>query len=731
MSTCIHGRSAASSNVGCRPSARSRAVYPRFSVAPLAALVASALLPALWAEPGHAQGAPASDASTIDAVQITATRFGDPVQQVPNSMVIVKADELVARGVHDLRGALGTVAGLTVGPGGDGGTAGASLSLLGRRETDDFLLVIDGVPAGGAFTPQFDTLDLHGVERVEVIRGTAPVYFGTTAFAGTVSVIHYPAGQGGTHASASVGSHGSFDIGGDQVLSAGPLRQTVALDVTREGLDDPRAGFRRAHGAYRAATSLGAGQARIDLDLTALHDRPASPTPYSPAGEGLLPASFNQNPSNARIDTTRTVLSAGYELPLGRAHWSSVVSLASTHTDTVRGFLNADAVDSLDNNAAGYEQGRRIQDLFADTHLTQGLARGIEITYGLNLLRGRLDLHSRQFDYLVPLDGSPPPDSGAVSTTDRTRLGDRRTLFGAYAQTRCQPSADINVLAGLRWNHTYESRYAYGDAEGSDHQVARHSRFTGSIGANWWAWRDASGDLDDLSIYLNLGNTFQPPQVDFGPDAQIGPILRPESLRSAEVGAKLDGLDGRFDLAISAFAIDVANRPLNTTMNGQSAVVAGGQERFTGFLVDGNLQLASGAKLSFQYAANRATYGNFLTQPEGSDSMVQLSGQRIEFVPNHVLGLGAVLGTDLGWHGSVTVCHIGRRFLDPQNQVVAAGFVSTDLTAGYRWRDTDLSLGVDNLGNRRDLVVASELGSSQAYRTGGRRIAVTLNRRFD
>ena len=67
--------------------------------------------------------------------------------------------------------------------------------LLGLREVDDFLLVVDGIPAGGAFIPQFDTVDFHNIERIEVVRGAAPEYYGTTAFAGTINIVHYVAGH--------------------------------------------------------------------------------------------------------------------------------------------------------------------------------------------------------------------------------------------------------------------------------------------------------------------------------------------------------------------------------------------------------------------------------------------------------------------------------------------------------------------------------------------------------
>ncbi len=43
-------------------------------------------------------------------------------------------------------------------------------ALWGLREFDAFLLVVDGVPWGGAFNPALTTLDLTNVERIDVLR---------------------------------------------------------------------------------------------------------------------------------------------------------------------------------------------------------------------------------------------------------------------------------------------------------------------------------------------------------------------------------------------------------------------------------------------------------------------------------------------------------------------------------------------------------------------------------
>jgi len=675
-----------------------------------------------WAEPG---GDP--PASRLDRVQVSATRFAEAVQEVPNSIAVITADDLAARGVHDLRGALAQLAGVTIGPGGDAGSASASPGLLGRRETDDFLLVVDGVPAGGAFTPQFATLDLFNVERIEVIRGAAPVYYGTTAFAGTISVLHFAAGKAPAGATLSAGSFGSLAAAATASLGSGQLRQSLAVDLQRDGFADPRSAFRRIHGLYRAALDLGGGEAHLDLDLSDLHDRPASPTPFQGA-QALLPVDFNQNPADAHIDTRQLKATAGYERRLGAAQWSTTLSLTHTRTDTVVGFLDSGYAAESVSNAAGYQQARGIDDLFFDTHLNQSPAHGVDLTWGLNILDGSLALHSRQFAYLVPFDGTAAA-SGQQDTVDNTRLGDHRTFLGLYAQSRWTLAENLRLLAGLRWNRIRELRDGYGDQEGFDHEEARQTRLSGSVGINWWLWKDASGDLDDVSLYANFGNTFQPPQVDFGPDAQTGAILKPESLQSGEVGLKADGLDGRLDLALSAFFVRFNNRPLTTTVANQPAVVAGGQERFKGLELELGFKLAEALRLSAEYARNTATYGDFNTQIDGVQT--QLAGHRIELVPDQVLGLGVVYAAPLGWHAALTGQYQGRRYLDAGNAAPVGGFTLLDASLGYRWKDCDLRISGENLGDRRDPVLASELGSTQIYRVNGRRLLATLTTTLD
>src|SRR5215467_3694835 len=182
------------------------------------------------------QDQPQTPPTFQDTVQVTATRFGEPVAEVPGSISVVTGNEIRARGATDLRTALALLGGVSVAPGGDAGPAAAVPGLVGVREVDDLLLLIDGIPAGGAFIPQVEAISLNNVERIEVMRGAAPVYYGTTAFAGTINVIHYAAGSADRAVDVHFGSYQSGAMGGAAILSAGSVRQSVSAEVSRDNL---------------------------------------------------------------------------------------------------------------------------------------------------------------------------------------------------------------------------------------------------------------------------------------------------------------------------------------------------------------------------------------------------------------------------------------------------------------------------------------------------------------
>src|SRR5262249_13643125 len=358
--------------------------------------------------------APPQDPPTFqDTVQVTATRFGEPVAEVPGSISVITGEEIRARGATDLRTALALLGGVSVAPGGDAGPAGAVPGLLGVREVDDLLLLIDGIPAGGAFIPQIEAISLNNVERIEVMRGAAPVYFGTTAFAGTINVIHYAAGSADRATDFHIGIYTSGGVGGAAVLSSGTVRQSISAEVNQNNQSDPRADFSRAQGIWRLAAKAGPGNFRADLDLMALRQHPNSPAPVDEATGAfstLLPVDFNQNPTNAALDTNRYKIVFDYDKPLSFGRWGNTAALTQTQNDSVRGFIDAGDTPqpwTAKTNAdlESFRQSQDLKELFLDSNLTTRPTERIDVTAGVNLLVGRAGADSLRYGQRLLLDG--------------------------------------------------------------------------------------------------------------------------------------------------------------------------------------------------------------------------------------------------------------------------------------------------------------------------------------
>jgi iron complex outermembrane receptor protein len=665
--------------------------------------------------------AAAAQVPTLEAVQVTATREARPAAAVPASISLVSAEQMRAYGAHDLREALALVAGVEISPGGDGGPAGSVPARWGLREFDAFLLVIDGVPAGGAFNPQLTSLSLVDVERIEVMRGSAPVMYGATSFVGVIHVIHYAAGEAPARAAVAAASHG----GGRAQLAAnlGPA-QSFALEAERVASGDDDSSFRRGRLLYRAGGEIAGGHAGFDFDASRTRQRPGSPSPRAGASlDPLVAIGANHNPADAHLDEDRFQAVARYSRPTALGAWDSTFSLTRTNGDFVRGFLGEDYASATGDNAEGFEQQRRLDDIYFDTHLQLHPAPALELSLGFDWLYGRARYANRLFGYRVGLDGGDRPPASAQPTEDEPEGADWRSFQGLYLQAGWRASDRIALLAGLRLNHTREGIRGDDPEGGPPPAWARreHTRLSGSLGASWQLWR--RGD-DGLSLYGDLRNTFKPAALDFGPEAEAR-ILLPESARSAELGLKGEYFRRRLSWDLSAFAMDFDNLVVTQDEGGAPGLVNAGRERFKGVEFEAELRLAREWRLAAHYAHHDARFGDY--EQLFGDTLTQLRGRRLELSPRNLGGLGLAYAPASGWRGSLVVDRVGERWLNKRNTALAPAYTTVDATLGYRFTRCELRLSGRNLGDRRDPVAESELGEAQYYRLPGRRLELGLD----
>lgn len=133
----------------------------------------------------------AEDATTLEAIVITAGGYEQDIRSAPASISVLSEDQLKKKAIADVSEAIRTVPGVNVGFGSDG-TRGISMRGLGKGYT---LILIDGkrVNAGATtlrhYNGDLDWVPLEAIERIEVVRGPMSTLYGSDALGGVVNII--------------------------------------------------------------------------------------------------------------------------------------------------------------------------------------------------------------------------------------------------------------------------------------------------------------------------------------------------------------------------------------------------------------------------------------------------------------------------------------------------------------------------------------------------------------
>ena len=681
----------------------------------LACLLSGAVVsPLAWADDQPAQ---------LGTVEVTATPMPEHLDTVPQSVDVITHDQLTALHATDLRSALIMAAGVDIGPSGDNGPAASVPQFQGLAEFDAFLLLVDGVPVGGAFNPDLTTVDLTGVDRIEVIRGSAPVKYGATSFVGVINIIHVKAGAPGGTAGVSYGSYGTKSLGVSAPLSTdGPVKQTLIADYRDQGLSDARAGWDRYHILSRTAVDTDSNQFRFDFDAMQIRAQPGSPSPLAPGDtelSPLVPVDSNANPSNARMDEDRVSLTVADDVALKWGTWSTVLSDAFTHQHNIRGFLRSDQLtDNGQPNADGFDQDQQHLDLYFDTHVLFDAHPGLSFVVGFSYLYGNGQEQSNNDEYFIHLDGSNPPSTADLPIDETTTFDDLRSFAGIYGSVDWVFAPKWDFQMGVQLNHDVEdsnsSDFSYhpvaGAVFGGDHRS--DTRPSGMLALSYQVWQQGS---DDLIVYGNYRNTFKPAAVDFGPE-YTPQLLEPETAQQYEFGLKGDLMDGRFDWEASSFLTNMNNTVVNADINGQPGITNGGQQRFEGVELEADWHVTGDLRWQAAYSYHRATYRNFLHDTDGTAAgLTQDAGNRLELSPLDLFSTGLFYMPAQGLTANLVLRYVGSRYFDPENSVSTPAYTTYDAGVGYRFGKWSLNLQGRNLNDTRPPVSNSELGDSESY----------------
>jgi iron complex outermembrane recepter protein len=680
-------------------------------------------------------GARAADTSfmtpsdgALRVITVTATRVPEPIEQIPATISVVSGEELRARDAQDMASALSLVSGADAPAGGDAGPSSAVPSFWGLHEFDAFLLVMDEVPWGGAFNPAITSLNLNDVERIEVLKGAAPVMYGATSFVGVVHALHYPAGQASNTADVAFGSYGSARGSAAFALPGwGDYRHSFAADGESIGFADKRESVSGGRLLYRGALNLGGGELRLDANVSIVRDVPPSPViREGTALTTLTPINANFNPADAAIDENKYQLALGYSLPTAWGAWDSLASVSRTHVTDIRAFLDPDLSGAADTQ----NQDRLILDDYFDTHLASHpgnstLLVGADLLYGY----GRQTTQNGNGAYTVPLDGSVvPPPTTQLPVNEVGYVSDKRLFWGQYVQLDWKPDARWDVTAGIRLNETNESKSAsdltlppFTPTEEYDAQNASRSvvRATETVGVSYRLWAEG---VDQAVLYADWRNAFKPAALDFGPDYQPD-VLLPETAKMYEVGFRGAAADGRLSYQAEVFRLDFNNLVVPTESgfltNAAASQLKGGE-------VEARFQITDDLVVAANYAYHDAHFTQYLLFDDAAGAYVDVAGKQLPLSPHHLASAGILYTPRQGLNSTLVATYVGRRFLDEENVAPVGGYTKLDATLGYAIGHYQLSLEGTNLTNQRPPVSGSEFGGESFYLLNARSLWVRL-----
>jgi iron complex outermembrane recepter protein len=669
----------------------------------------------------------------IEQVTITATRLPEPIDQVPADLSVVTGDELLARDALDLRAALSLVPGVEAPSGGDAGPSSAVPSFWGLHEFDAFLLVVDNVPWGGAFNPAISTLDFTDVQRIEVLKGAAPVMFGATSFVGVINVLHYPAGQASNYADIAYGNYESYRGAGSYALpGSDDYAQSISLSGQHLGFADSRESVDDGKLLYRGAAKLGAGTLRFDADVTLVNDAPPSPVVRQGTRlNTITPLNANYNTGDAGISENKYHAALAYSQITSLGEWETTASFAHSDIDDIRGFLRSDLIDDGSSaNADSQNQRRMINDGYFDTHIASEHAGHLSFVFGADLLYGIGRQRSRNGEYYVPLDGKTvPPPTSHIHIDELNTIADRRVFAGQYAQFDWKPDDRWDVEGGLRLNETHE-RKSSGHVDTIDStqdefatRARSVTRLAGTIGASYRAWSEGR---DEAVVYADYRNAFKPAALDFGPD-YTPDVLEPETAQSWEAGLK--GLlgDGSVSYQAELFLQDFQNLVVPNALTGELENAA--KERLKGAELETRYAVTSDLTLAANLAWHDARFTRFTTVDDLGNP-VNADGNQLTLSPHLLASAGLLYEPEQGLNASLVATYVGRRWLDEVNTARADAYTTLDATLGYRLDRYDLTLEGTNLTDERKPVSASEFGSQAFYLLPARTLWVKLGARL-
>lgn len=590
----------------------------------------------------------AAHAEDSDTIIVSANRTQQPASAVAQSVTVITMDDITTRQSVAVSDLLRSVPGITVTRNGGPGTT-TSVNIRGA-ESDQTVALIDGVKLNDPSTPgggfNFGNLQTGNIERIEVVRGSQSVLWGSQAIGGVVNIVtRTPTEKLTFNAAAEYGWRDTARMVGNISGKIGPVSASIGAGYLRtdgfSSFNETRGGKERD--GYRnfganAKFNIALSEA-VSVDLRGW---------YSNGKVGIdgfpPPAfSFGDTPEFAR--TKELVGYAGLNAALLDGRFRN--RIAHTLTDTRRRNTDPTGGTVFETfNARGRNERFEYQGNF-------DIGDALSTTFGAETEKASF----RTSSY------------GAPFSRAEARIN------SVYGQLSAEPVAGLTLSAGVRHDDH--------DTFGGKATFSTNAVFTPNEGRS--------------TLRASYGEGFKTPSL-FQLFSEYGnAALKPESSRSWDAGITQKLLDGKIELGATWFHRDTRN-----LINFVSCTAPTGICTNRPFGTYDNVARARAQGLEFVLTLQpvealrlQANYGYV-------DAINRATGLDLARRPRHSVNLSVDYDWEFGLKTGATIAHVGPSFDNGSNTRKLDGYALVDLRAAFPVTRTIEFYGrIENLFNEQ------------------------------
>ena len=630
---------------------------------------------------------PAFAAIDDDAViVVTASRFLASDRTVPAHVTTLTRAEIAATPASSLPDLLATRAGIDVRSLYGNQAADASVALRGFGENASLrtLILVDGRRFDQLeFTaPNWASIPLDSIEKIEIVRGSGSVLYGDQAVAGVINIVTRRGHENGADLALLLGSFNTKELSASLSRNAAPLR--YALNFRHVDSDEYRRNNaqRNTAGSARITRDLAEGESYAEVGASTLH--------FGLPG-AVTAAQYLNDPRAAETTDSWFDRDNAYLRPGLR--WRVAPDLE----------FAAELSFEQSNNRAWISNWFSYRDVDV---------RAMSITPRLNWGHGLGSLKSVTvfgFDWSdarLEQDQSAAPN-GSVSK----RVGLDRTGGGFYVHNTTEVTDRLALTLGARQQRMH--------TEATDSTATGRVDITADMTATeiGAVWRPAA----TWKLFAKASKTFRYPVLDelttWGGFAVPAP--KPESGRGMDIGA--EWRSGGHSVQTTLYDLKMEDEIAYNAFTGQNENLQ--KTRHRGIEIDSHWKLSMNWRFDLSWTGREATFR------EGANAE-----KTIPLVPES--RWTAKLAWDGGQWGSHALLanHVGTRYFGGDEANARARLPAyTTLDWQSRWlvRQWELALRIANLTDRKYAPVAFDYGFGAGYYPANPRAAyVTARYRF-